>query len=51
MAKSNVQQGYASILKMPQYADWPKSIKHLPPKRLFGIVCGYHSNCDPVADC
>lgn len=36
-AKSNVHQGYASMLKMPQYADWPKSIKHLLPKRLFGM--------------
>jgi hypothetical protein len=32
--RTNVHQGYTTILKNPKYSDWPKSIKHLPPKWL-----------------
>jgi hypothetical protein len=33
--KSSVQIGYASILKKPQWAHLPKSMKQLPPKQLW----------------
>jgi hypothetical protein len=35
--KSDAHEGYAQLLKRPQYAHWPKSMKGLAPNKLFGI--------------
>jgi hypothetical protein len=35
--KSQLHQGYAATLKMPEYAGSPKSLKNLSPKEIFGM--------------
>jgi hypothetical protein len=35
--KTDAQDGYNNFRKRPKYADLPKSMMKLPPKRLFGI--------------
>jgi hypothetical protein len=34
--KTEVHETCAKLVKTPQYADWPRMMKRLPPIRLFG---------------